>query len=164
MDGLVQPKAQEARQKAGRSRWLAGLLTGLLIVAAVSVSGLYALRISCEVEAVSQSSTFLDIQLKTYDQVAQVAATASRSAPDHPVNTLKQILMDTQQVSVPRCMQTAKTELVNYMGTIILAFQAYRAGETDAAVLDLIRQSDAQYRDFRAELRAVNECAPYCLP
>jgi len=72
--------------------------------------------------------------------------------------------MDTQQIIVPACMQTAKNELMNYMGTVISAFQAFRAGEADATVLGLVKQSDAQYINFHAELKAVNECAPFCLP
>lgn len=74
-----------------------------------------------------------------------MAITAFRTSPDHPVNTMKQIFMDTQEVPVPACLQTAKDELINYMGTVILAFQAYREGEADARVRDLISQSNAQY-------------------
>ncbi|MEO7841161.1 MAG: hypothetical protein ABIU06_17610, partial [Anaerolineales bacterium] len=61
-------------------------------------------------------------------------------------------------------MQTAKNELINYMGTVISAFEAFRAGEADSSVLGLIKQSDVQYMNFRAELKAVNKCAPFCLP
>ena len=119
---------------------------------------------SCDVEAVKDASAFLTGQLNTYDQLYQVATTASRTSPDHPVNTLKQIFMDTQQVPVPACMGTAKNELMNYMGTVIGAFQAYRSGEADAVVVKLIRQSNVQYENFQVELEAVNKCAPYCLP
>ena len=119
---------------------------------------------ACDVEAVKDASAFLTGQLNTYDQLYQVATTASRTSPDHPVNTLKQIFMDTQQVPVPACMGTAKNELMNYMGTVIGAFQAYRSGEADAVVVELIRQSNVQYEHFQAELEAVNKCAPYCLP
>jgi hypothetical protein len=61
-------------------------------------------------------------------------------------------------------MQTAKSELVNYMGTVIRAFLAYGAGETNATVSDLIDQSNVYYGNFNAELDAVNECAPFCFP
>jgi hypothetical protein len=49
------------------------------------------------------------------------------------------------------------------MGTVILAFEAYQAGEADAAVLDLIRRSEAQYVNFKGELKAVGDCAPLCI-
>jgi hypothetical protein len=135
-----------------------------LISLPVAVFGWRYVYNPCEVNDVQAASGILRIQLKTYDQVFQVAATASRTAPDHPVNTLKQILMDTQEIAVPVCMRTAKNELLNYMGTVILAFDAYRTGEADAHVRDLIKQSDSQYASFRAELRTINECAPFCLP
>ena len=151
-------------QKSNRFLLLAGALIVLLIVAALGMYTWFFVYNSCEVEAVQEASTILVTQLKTYDGVFQVAATASRTSPDHPVNTLKQIFMDTQEISVPACMQTAKTELINYMETVISAFQAYRAGEADATILGLVKQSDAQYANFKAELKAVNKCAPYCFP
>ena len=162
MDHPIQPKSPEPVQKSNRLRWLVVALVVLLIT---PPAGLYSWRYlynPCEVEAVKESSTFLTTQLKTYDGVYQVAATGSRTSVDYPVNTLKQIFMDTQELAVPACMQTAKQELVNYMGTVILAFQAYRDGEADATILGLIRQSDTQYANFKAELRSVNKCAPFC--
>lgn len=147
-----------------RFRWLVGAMIVFLLSVPV---GIYAWRYvynPCEVSDVQEASGLLRIQLKTYDQVFQVVTTASRTAPDHPVNTLKQILMDTQEIAVPACMRTAKNELLHYMGTVILAFDAYRSGEADTQILDLIKQSDSQYSRFRAELRTINECAPFCLP
>jgi hypothetical protein len=164
MDNPAGPTSQESGQKSRRFRWLAGALIVFLIIAAVGMYTLYSLRSSCEVNAVKEASTILVTQLKTYDGVYQVAVTASRTSPDHPVNTLKQIFMDTQEVSVPACMQTAKNELINYMGTIISAFQAYRSGEANATIRGLVKQSDEQYANFKAELKAVNKCAPLCIP
>jgi hypothetical protein len=163
MDNPLIPEAKEPVQKPRRFRWLPAGFLVLMIAAAVSGYVLYSLRTSCEVNAVKEASTFLTTQLNMYDRVYQVATTASRIAPDHPVNTLKQIVMDTQEIAVPGCMQTTKNELISYMGTVILAFQAYRAGEGDTKVLDLVRQSEAQYGNFKAELKAVNECAPLCI-
>ncbi len=158
------PPLQESMQRSSRFSWQKGALIVLLLIAAAGTYIWYALRSSCEVQAVKEASTILASQLSMYDRVYQVAVTASRDAPDHPVNTMKQVMMDTQEVEVPGCMQTVKKELVNYMGTVILAFDEYRAGKADATVLDLIKQSDVYYAIYRAELRTVNECAPYCLP
>jgi len=151
-------------QKPTRFPWLASALVVLFIIAAAGLYTWIVVDNSCEVEAVKASSAFLSGQLNTYDQVYQVAITAFRTAPDHPVITLKQIYMDTQQVAVPGCLQTARNELINYMGTVIEAFDAYRAGEADATVTGLINQSNTQYENFQAELEAVNQCAPFCMP
>jgi hypothetical protein len=156
--------SQEPVRKSNYLRWLAAALIILLILAPLGIYGWRYLYNPCEVEAVEQASAFLNIQLKTYDGVYQVATTAARNAPDHPVTVLQQILMDTQEVAVPACLQTAKSELVNYMGTVILAFQSYRAGEADAKIFRLVRQSDEQYGNFKTELKAIKECAPYCFP
>ncbi len=164
MDNPVQLKSQGHVHKSNVVRWLAGSLIALFLIAPVAIYAWRYLYNPCEVEAVKEASAILDIQMKTYDGVYQVAVTASRTSPDHPVITLQQIFMDTQEIAVPVCMKTAKKELINYMGTVILAFQAYRAGEADAAILDLLKQSDAQYANFRAELKAIDKCAPFCIP
>ncbi|MEO7840776.1 MAG: hypothetical protein ABIU06_15645, partial [Anaerolineales bacterium] len=145
MDNPAQLKPQDTVQRSRRFPWLASALSVLLIVAAVGTYTWYTLFRPCEVNAVKETSDFLVRQLKTYDHVYQVAVAASRTSPEHPVNLLKQIFMDTQQIIVPACMQTAKNELINYMGTVISAFEAFRAGEADSSVLGLIKQSDVQY-------------------
>ena len=160
----MHPPAQPGSQRARRILRLLSVLLIVLTVAAVGMYSWFFVYNPCEVESVQEASAFLAGQLKTYDQVYQVATTAFRTSPDHPVNTLKQIFMDTQEVPVPACMRAAKNELIDYMGTVISAFQAYREGESDAAVLSLIRQSNAQYENFHTELEAVSRCAPYCLP
>ncbi len=166
-DRMDRPPLLEAElgtQKLKSLRSLAGRLLALIIVAAAgTLYARYSLRSSCDVNAVKETSTILVTQQRMYDRVYQVAVTALRNTPDHPVNTLKLILMDTQELDVPGCMQTAKKELVDYMGTVILAFDAYRAGQADANVRDLVQQSDAQYANFRAQLREIDECAPYCI-
>jgi hypothetical protein len=164
MDHTVRLEIQEPMHKSNRFLLVAGVLIVLLVVAGGGMYTWFFVYNACQVNAVQEASEILVTQLKTYDGVFQVAATASRTSPDHPVNTLKQIFMDTQEVSVPACMQTAKNELVGYMGTVISAFQAYRAGEADTTVQHLIKQSDVQYANFKAELKAVNKCAPYCIP
>ena len=136
----------------------------LTIVAAAGMYVWYFVYRPCDVDVVERASTRLVTQLKWYDQAYQFAASASPTALVRPINTLQQILMDTQQITVPACMQTAKNELVNYMGTVIRAFLAYGAGEANAAVRDLIDQSAAYYGNFSTELDAVKECAPFCFP
>jgi hypothetical protein len=164
MNNPAQLKPHEPLRKSNRFLRLAGTLIVLLIFAAVGMYAWIFVYNPCEVEVVKETSTMLVTQLTMYDGVFQVAATASRTSPDHPVNTLKQIFMDTQEIPVPACMHTAKNELLNYMGAVISAFQAYRAGEADATVRGWIKQSDAQYTNFQAALKAVNKCAPFCLP
>ena len=151
-------------QKSKRFLWFVTAFIALLIFSAVGLYAWIFVYNPCEVEVVKETSTMLVTQLTMYDGVFQVAVTASRTSPDHPVNTLKQIFMDTQEMPVPACMRTAKNELLNYMGAVINAFQSYRAGEADATVRGWIKQSDAEYTNFQAELKAVNKCAPFCLP
>ena len=138
-----------------------------LVGALVAAAGIYTWYFEyrpCEVHAVRDASVFLITQRNTYDDAYQFATTVSRTSLEHPVNTLKQILVHTKDVEVPACMQAAKDELINYMGTVIRAFLAYGAQETDTTVWDLIHESEAHYDNFAAELEAVNRCAPFCIP
>lgn len=164
MDNPAPVETRDPVQKSSRFRLPASALIVLLIVAAVGTYTWYFRLNPCEVNAVKEASAILVSQLNFYDRVYQVTTSASPTSLVRPVNTLQQILMDTQEVPVPACMQTAKDELINYMGTVIRAFLAYGARETDAAVWELINQSNAHYANFTAELEAVNKCAPYCLP
>ena len=133
-----------------------------LLVAGVGAYRWYSLYGPCDVNNVKESSTFLTTQLNSYDRVYQVAVNASRNSIDLPVVVMQQILVDTQQVPVAGCMQTAKLELINYMDTVIRAFRAWGAGESDRTIRDLLDQSLAHYGNFRAEQKAVEECAPFC--
>lgn len=164
MDSQPGIRSEPAKRKAGWLPWLAGTLIVLLILTPVS---LYAWRYvvnPCEVDAVQEASSFLKTQLNFYDRVYQVAATASRTSLDYPVLTMQQIMMDTQELPVPACLQMAKNELLGYMGTVIHAFRAWGAGESDRTIRDLLHQSDAQYANFRTELKKVDKCAPFCMP
>lgn len=151
-------------QKSRRFLLSASALIVLLIVAAAGAYTWYSLQSSCDVEAVKKASVLLVRQLDRFDHSYQFATSASRNSLVRPVSELQQVLMDTQEVDVPACMQTAKNELVDYMGAVIRAFLAFGAREADTTISGLIDQSDAHYDNFAAELEAVNKCAPFCIP
>ena len=158
MEHPEQIKLQGAVQTSRRFLWPAVVLTLTLLF----VTGAYAFRRSCDVNAVKEASARLIRQRNSYDHSYQFATSASPNAIVRPVAELQQILMYTQDVPVPVCMQTAKEELVNYMRIVIRAFQAYGAQEPEAAVRDLIEQSNTHYNNFNREMDAVHHCAPYC--
>lgn len=140
------------------------LLIILLIVAAAGAYAWYSVYRPCEVSTVEDASALLVSQMKRYDKEYQFAATASRTMLLHPLRVLQQIHVETKEVVVPACMQTAKNELVDYMGTVIRAFRAYEAQETDATIRDLVNESETHYDNFAKELEGVKECAPFCIP
>lgn len=159
----LMPSILEPVQKSSRFLLPASALIVVLIVAAVGIYTWYYLHNTCEVNAVKDASALLVSQRNRYDHAYQFATSASRTSLVRPVLTLQQILMDTKEVVVPACMQTAKTELINYMGIVIRAFLAFGAGEADATIRDLITQSETHYDNFTTELEAVNKCAPFCI-
>jgi hypothetical protein len=159
MDNPALLDARKPMQKLRRF-----LLLLILLVAATSTYAWYSIYRACEVSAVEKASVLLVRQRDRYDHTYQFATSASRDATVRPVAELQQILMDTQQVGVPVCMQTAKDELIDYMGTVIRAFDAFGAQETDSTVRELINQSETHYDNFATEVEAVKACAPLCIP
>ena len=151
-------------KRSNRVLRLAGALTVLLIVAAAGAYAWRAFHSPCEAEVVERTSAFLVTQMMRYDEVYVSATNGTRTSIDYPVTVLQQILMDTQAFDVPACMRTAKSELVNYMGDVVRAFQAFKAGEPDATVKGWLDDSHAHVRIFISELESVRKCAPYCLP
>jgi len=153
-----------AMPKPIRTRWWTGILVTMFIFAAAGTYTWYILPRSCNVEAVQEASAILVIQTKHYDDVYQVATNAFQTTLEAPVITLQQVLMDTQEIPVPACLQTAKSELLIYMKIVIRALRAYATQETNATIRDLIAQSNQHYDNFFTELKAINKCAPFCIP
>ncbi len=151
-------------QHPNRFLFLAGILTALILVASASIYAWVYLFNPCEVEGVKETSAFLTSQLRAYDGLYQFTTTVYRDGIDPPLYKLQQIYMNTKTVTVPVCMQKAKQDLLDYMRTVIRAFDAFAAGQENSTIRDLVNLANKQYDEFRAELQAVNECAPWCMP
>ena len=164
MENPLPPKAQYTMQRLRRLLPPASILVALLLLAAVGAYAWFFVFQPCELNVVEEASALLFSQMNRYEDVYQVAISASPNSVVLPVSVLQQILMDTQQVTVPSCMQSAKGELLDYMRTIIRAFEAYAAREPDATVRGLVDEAVTHLHNFDSELDAVQECAPYCLP
>ena len=164
MDNPVHLETQASLQKSRRFLLPASVLITSLIIAAVGTYIWINVYNACEVEAVQDASALLTSQLKRYDDLFQATTGVYKNSVVLPVTMLQQIVMYTNDVAVPACMQSAKNELINYMQIVIRAFHAFGAGESDAAVRELIAQSNTHYLNFTTELDAVNKCAPFCFP
>jgi hypothetical protein len=157
-------ETQGFMKKTRRFLLPASVITVLLTLAAVGMYAWYYRYNPCDVNAVEDASAFLVSQLNAYDAQFQFTTTVNRAELVIPVGVLQQIFMNTQAVAVPVCMQSTKNELIDYMRTVIRAFQAYEAQEAVTTISDLLRQSDTHYDNFNSELEAVNQCAPFCAP
>ena len=133
----------------------------VLLAAATGLYALFFVRGACEIQAVERASFLLVHQMERFDHSYQFATSAAPDKIVRPLAELQQILMDTQTVEVPGCLQAAKADLVAYMGTVVRAFLAYQAQEAEL-VRDLVGQSDTHYEEFHVEMDQVKECAPWC--
>lgn len=155
---------QATVQRSNRFLSLVGALMALILVTA---AGIYAWRYMlnpCDEQAVKEASAFLTSQRRAYDDLYQFTTTVRPEGLNPPVTRLQQIFMNTQAASVPVCLRTAKEELLAYMGTVIRAFRAFEAGEEERQIRELVDQSYQHYDNFKTELEAVSQCAPFCLP
>ena len=164
MDNPAHLETQEPVPKSKGFLLPASVFITLLIIAAVGTYIWINVYNSCQVQAVQDASALLTSQLKRYDDLFQATTGVYKNSVVLPVTMLQQIVMDTNDVAVPACMQSAKNELINYMQTVIRAFHAFGADEPDTAVRELIAQSNTHYLNFTTELDAVNKCAPFCFP
>jgi hypothetical protein len=135
----------------------------LFIVAAGGTYAWYTINPPCEINAVQEATELLISKMSMYDDVyVSAAAAPSRGSTLYPVSVMQRIMADTQQVDVPVCMQTAKDELVGYMGDAIRAFHAYEAQQKDTMVKGWLDSSYAHIRKFIQELDDLEKCAPIC--
>ena len=141
-----------------------GVLIVLFAFAAAGVTSWYFFSNPCEADSVEQAATLLITQMRQYDNVYASAANGTRTSVEYPVTVMQQILVDTKDVDVPVCMQTAKSELLDYMGDAIRAFRAFQAEEPNGTIQNFLNSSYGHVRAFRVELDAVKECMPYCMP
>ena len=143
------------------------LLKSLVIFLLITVGGgLYArqmLLASCEVESVARASTALLTQMKEFDDVYISTTAGFQSSITFPVSVMQQIMVDTGRMPVPACLETAQSELIEYMRDVIRAFDAFEAGEADSVISGLLNDSYAHVRVFLQELREIEACAPLCI-
>lgn len=166
MDNMVQPAAPEASGLPMKFRRfpLAGIvaIAALLIVGAVGLYTWYYLYSPCGVNQVKAASAHLTDQATAYDRAYQATRGVSAPMLMGPVTQMQQILMETRELVVPDCLQTAKIELLTAMEDTIRAFLAYMEQKPEEAVRELIEKSTMHLENFSVELETINQCAPLC--
>ncbi|HET9906378.1 MAG TPA: hypothetical protein VFQ23_07045 [Anaerolineales bacterium] len=158
------PNATKPVWQTKRFLFLLSICAGILTIGAVGMYAWYFWVNPCDPDRVERAATTLISQLNWYDSAYQFATSSSKTALTRPVQVLQEIAMDTNDLRVPACMQTTKAELVNYMRTVVRAFQAYMRSETDATVRGILDESSIHFNNFTTRLEAIRECAPYCAP
>jgi hypothetical protein len=167
MDHLEeQPVAPETGEMLEQSRRfpMAGFVVfiALLIVGAVGLYTWYYLYSPCGVNNVKKASSRLTDQATAYNLAFQATRGASASMLMGPITQMEQVLINTREITVPACLQTAKIELVTAMEDTLRAFLAYMEQKPEATVKELVEESTTHLENFSAELEAINKCAPLC--
>ena len=140
----------------------AGVLMVLLIVGAVGAYTWFALYGPCTVNTVEAASAVLFDQLILFDAIYQSIPSRAPLALIGPMTQMQQILIDTQKLVVPACLQPAQNELISAMESLIRGLLAIMESEPEATFAKLMEKSQKHLDNFTAELEFVNKCAPFC--
>lgn len=157
-------ETQEIPDRWRQRRFLltAGVLTVLLIVGAVSVYTWFALYGPCTVNTVEAASAVLFDQMILFDAIYQSIPSRAPVELFGPMTQMQQILIDTQKLVVPACLQPAHNELISAMESLLRALLAIMESEPEATFAKLMEKSQKHLDNFTAELGFVNKCAPFC--
>ncbi len=157
-------ETQEIPDRWMQRRFLlaAGVLMVLLIVGAVGAYTWFALYGPCTVNTVEAASAVLFDQLILFDAIYESISSRAPVALIGPMTQMQQILIDTQKLVVPACLQPAQNELISAMESLIRGLLAIMESEPEATFAKLMEKSQKHLDNFTAELEFVNKCAPFC--
>lgn len=157
-------ETQEVPDRWRQRRFLlaAGVLMVLLIVGAVGVYTWFALYGPCTVNTVEAASAVLFDQLILFDAIYRSIPSRAPVGLIGPMTQMQQILIDTQGLVVPACLQPAQNELISAMESSMRALLAIMESEPEATFAKLMEKSQKHLDSFTAELEFVNKCAPFC--
>ena len=162
---MENPQSFERQEFPDRSRRFllaAGVLMVLLIAAAVGGYTWIALFGPCTVSTVQTASNALLDQLHLFDAMYQSIPSLTPVELFDPMTHLQRIFIDTQKVVVPACLQLAQSELIIAMESVIRALLAVMESKPETAVTGLFEKSTTHLDNFRAELKWIDKCAPFC--
>lgn len=145
-----------------RLLWAGGAVLLLLILAAVSGYTWFALYGPCTVNTVETASNAMLDQLELFDAIYQSIPSLTPLELFEPMTQLQRILIDTKKVVVPACLLIAQNELIIGMETLMRALLAIMESKPEAASTGLFKESTAHIDNFKAELKWIDKCAPFC--
>ena len=163
MENPPLPEEQPLAVRRGRILITIAAVLGIMVVGALGVYAWYAVYGPCTRGAVDTASTALFEKVAAFESVYQAAASATPVGLMGPVTQMQQILWDTRELTMPVCMQVARSELITAMESAIRAFLAIMTGESRETVEGLLQDSTTHLDNFAAELESVNQCAPFCI-
>jgi hypothetical protein len=162
MEASQPPEPQPVPDRWTRLLWAGGAIMLLLILAAVSGYTWFALSGPCTVSTVETASNAMLDQLQLFDVIYQSTPSLTPVELFNPMTQLQQILIDTKKVVVPVCLLIAQNELITGMETLMRALLAVMESKPEATAAGLYEKSTAHFDNFKAELKWIDKCAPFC--
>ena len=162
MESSQPPELPPVPDRWTRLLWAGGAVMLLLILAAVSGYTWFALYGPCTVNTVETASNAMLDQLQRFDAIYQSTPSLTALELFDPMTELQQILIDTKKVVVPVCLLIAQNELIIGMETLMRALLAVMESKPEATAAGLYEKSTAHFDNFKAELKWIDKCAPFC--
>lgn len=152
----------ELPDRSGHFLLAVGVLLVLLIVAAVGGYTWFAFFGPCTVNTVETASNAMLDHLQRFDVIYQSTPSLTPVELFDPMTQLQQILIDTKKVVVPACLLIAQNELIISMETLMRALLAVMESKPEATAKRLFEKSTGHLDNFKAELKWIDKCAPFC--
>ena len=162
MEDSQSSEPQRVPDRWTRLLWAGGAIMLFLILAAVSGYTWFALYGPCTVDTVETASNAMLDQLQRFDVIYQSIPSLTPLELFDPMTQLQQILIDTKNVVVPACLLIAQNELIIGMETLMRALLAVMESRPEATATGLFEKSTAHLDNFKAELKWIDRCAPFC--
>ncbi len=157
---------EQCEQRMKQHQGLKDLLTVLSILLGIVLIaggvGWHYFYGPCGVARVNEASQKLSKQAQIYNDAFNIASSTPRIALAGPVADLQRIQRETEDVQVPKCLETAKQELVWSIDAAVKGYLAFMGDESDNKVSNLMSMSTNHFMKLSDELLRIDDCKPFC--
>lgn len=158
-DLTLQPTPAVTKKKSGLPRIMLVLAGILLAAAAIAWYWFYG---PCGITRVDQAIEALSSNNDDFWKTTQLASSTSRIALSGPVQHLQEINQQTEDLSVPTCLEEAKQSYSRSQQETIEGFLAFMAEESDALVESKLHNATTYLGTYQLQIETVMKCAPFC--
>lgn len=129
---------------------------------AVSLNAIATLSAYCGKPQVDQSISEMKEILGRFSDAFELAANTSRISLSPIVSDMQKIARELNDLTVPVCLDEAKTALLQSMSSSIDGYLAFMAEESDETVTSYFDDGTKYLRSYSDKTSVISACAPDC--
>jgi hypothetical protein len=116
----------------------------------------------CNMADINNAINELSAITKRLHDALNTANSTNRTELSNPIDVLKQIKSDTENLEVPQCMQPIKEKYIKSMDYDIQGYSAFMKDANDTRVNDYSDQSQECRKEVETMLNEIIKCDPNC--